>query len=162
MSFLSELHSNICETIKENIPEIITCCASPKMRLELIAPAVFVELESLIKGSDPGTEELSLIGTFEARLVLDRTIKNAELSIRELAINLAYIINKNTWNTSVSPAKIKDISQDCFKPELDAFLVWCVTWAHEFHIGENVWNTGIIQPHNIIINSEESHIGEMS
>ena len=155
--FLKNLQdTKICETIKIGIPEIYTCCSYPRMRCELVAPACFVEVSEFDLGSNPGTEELAVVGQFEARLVVDRTIEDSEFVIRELALKLANLINQNTFESNVSPAKIKSIEPDGFKPELDAFLVWCVTWSHEFHVGENIWTNLDSTPfHKIIINGEK-------
>jgi hypothetical protein len=124
------------------------------MRSELLAPACFVEIESFDVGTNPGTEELALVANFEALIVADRTIENAEFAIRELALKLANLVNHKTWNSSVSPAKIKDIGPDAFKPDLDAYLVWRIAWSHEFHVGENIWGVASVQPHTIFVNGE--------
>lgn len=87
---------------------------------------------------------------------MDRTIDGANLAIRELALKLANLINKNTWNSQVTPAKIKGCNPDAFSPELDAYIVWSVTWTHELHIGENIWSSAAkVLPHKIIVNGEE-------
>lgn len=151
---LHELQSNICEQIKEKIPEIQTCCSYPRMRCELVAPACFVEIESFDVGTDPGTEELAVIANFEARIVVDRTIENSSFAIRELALKFADLINHNTWSSSVTPAKIKACNPDAFSPELDAYLVWNVSWTHELHVGNNIWSTEVVMPHKIILNGE--------
>jgi hypothetical protein len=128
------------------------------MRSELLAPACFVEISSFEIGTNPGTEELALVANFEARIVIDSTIQNSEFAIRELSLKLANLINHNTWNSRVTPAKLKDIGPDAFKPELDAYLVWNINWAHTFHIGENVWGTEAVQPHTILINGEANEL----
>jgi hypothetical protein len=73
-------------------------------------------------------------------------------------LKLANLINRNTWNSRVTPAKLKDIGPDAFKPELDAYLVWNISWIHEFHIGENIWDTEAVQPHTIVINGEANDL----
>ena len=152
---LKNLQRNICEQITSEIPEIQTCCSYPRMRCELVAPACFVEIESFDIGSDPGTEELAVIANFEARIVVDRTIENAGFVIRELALKLASLINYNTWSSRVTPAKVKSCNIDAFSPELDAYLVWSISWIHELHVGENIWKIGGVQPHTITLNGEE-------
>jgi hypothetical protein len=151
---LQTLHSNICERILTGIPGLQTCSSYPRIRYELLAPACFVEIESFEPGTDPGTNELAVIANFSAKIVMDRTVPNSEFAIRELALKLANLINKNTWNSVVSPAKIKDIGPDAFSPELDAYLVWNVGWTHELHVGKNVWlaaETAAL-PHVITVN----------
>jgi hypothetical protein len=162
---LQALHTNICNEILLNILEIQTCSSYPMMRSEpasarsIVAPACFVEISGFDVGTDPGTEELAVVANFEARIVMDRIVENAQFIIRELALKLANLINHNTWNstgsTVVSPAKIKEISQDAFSPELDAYLVWNIGWTHELHVGANVWTTSGILPHKIIVNGED-------
>ncbi|MFP3015665.1 MAG: hypothetical protein ACEY3B_05155 [Wolbachia sp.] len=151
-----DLHNAICTTLKEEISSIQTCEIYPLIRKELIAPAVFVELSSFEKGHDPGTEELALGVRFEARIVIDSTIENAAIIVRTLAVEVARVVNKNTWNMeNVSPGEFISAEIDGFRPELDAYLVWLVEWFHEVHVGKSVWSTGIM-PH--VIEIGEVHV----
>ncbi len=75
--FWSNLHTAICNKLKEEIPAIQTCEVYRAIRREIIAPAVFVELVSLEPGKDPGTEELALRARFEARIVVDGTVEDS-------------------------------------------------------------------------------------
>jgi hypothetical protein len=128
------------------------------MRNEIIAPACFVEIESFDAGTNPGTEELALIANFEALLVIDKTIENAEFAIRELTLKLANLINNNIFSSQISPAKIKDIEPDAFKPDLDAYLVWRIAWTHELHVGENIWCAEAVPPHTIFVNGDPNEV----
>lgn len=60
-----------------------------------------MELSSLEQGKDSGTEELALKARFEARIVIDSTIENAAIIVRELAAEVARVVNKNTWNVKM-------------------------------------------------------------
>ncbi|WP_264328462.1 hypothetical protein [Wolbachia endosymbiont (group A) of Andrena hattorfiana] len=152
-----DLHNAICTTLKEEIPAIQTCEVYPTIRKELVAPALFVELVSLESGKDPGTEELALRARFEARIVIDSTIENAPIIVRSLAAEVARVVNKNTWNVkNVSPGEFISGGGDDFRPELDAYLVWLVEWAHEMHVGESVWSEVGIKLH--IIEIGEVHV----
>ncbi len=125
--FWTDLHQAICTRLKEEILNIQTCEVYPTIRKELLAPAVFVELSSLEKGHDPGTEELALKARFEARIVIDSTIENAAIIVRTLAAEVARVVNKNTWNVkNVSPGEFISGGGDDFRPELDAYLVWLI------------------------------------
>ncbi|MBD0392080.1 hypothetical protein IC220_06600 [Wolbachia endosymbiont of Pentalonia nigronervosa] len=146
-----DLHNAICTTLKREIPAIQTCEVYPTIRKELVAPAVFVELSSFEKGRDPGTEELALRARFEARIVIDSTVENAPIIVRSLAAEVARVINRNTWGMSVSPAEFVSAEVDGFRPELDAYIVWLVEWAHEVHVGKSVWLEEKIQSHKIDI-----------
>ncbi|WP_341813331.1 hypothetical protein [Wolbachia endosymbiont (group B) of Germaria angustata] len=146
------LHNAICTTLKREISIIQTCEIYPSIRKELLAPAVFVELSSLEKGDDPGTEELALKARFEARIVIDSTVENASIIVRSLATEVARVVNKNTWNVkNVSPGEFISGGGDDFRPELDAYLVWMVEWVHTIHVGRSIWKEGKFMPHKIEI-----------
>ncbi len=150
--FWGNLHQAICNKLREEIPAIQTCEVYPTIRREIVAPAVFVELVSLETGKDPGTEELALKARFEARGVVDGTVEDSSVVVRELAAEVARVVNKNTWDVeNVSPGEFISAGGDDFKPELDAYLVWLVEWVHEVHTGQSMWSeTGII-PHIISV-----------
>uniref|UniRef100_A0A3B0IVB8 Phage related protein n=1 Tax=Wolbachia endosymbiont of Aleurodicus dispersus TaxID=1288877 RepID=A0A3B0IVB8_9RICK len=146
-----DLHQAICSTLKEEIPAIQTCEIYPAIRKELLAPAVFVELSSFEKGSDPGTEELALKARFEARIVVDGTVENSSVVVRTLAAEIARVVNKNTWGNNVSPAEFLSAEPDGFRPELDAYSVWLIEWIHSLHIGQSIWKDSDIKQHKIVI-----------
>ncbi|MBA8769817.1 hypothetical protein HCR16_01350 [Wolbachia pipientis] len=150
--FWSNLHTAICNKLREEIPAIQTCEVYPAIRREIIAPAVFVELASLEPGKDPGTEEFALRARFEARIVVDGTVEDSSVVVRSLAAEVARVVNKNTWNVeNVLPGEFLSAEVDNFKPELDAYLVWLVEWVHELYTGQSMWlETGII-PHIISV-----------
>lgn len=146
--FWRDLHQKICTTLKEEIPAIQTCEVYRAVRREIIAPAVFVELASLEPGKDPGTEELALRARFEARIVVDG--RNSSVVVRELAAEVARVVNKNTWNVkNIAPGEFLSAEVDNFRPELDAYLVWLVEWTHELHLGKSIWEKGKIKAHRI-------------
>ncbi len=150
--FWKDLHQKICTMLKEEIPEIQTCEVYPTIYREIKAPAVFVELVSLEAGKDPGTEELALRARFEARVVVDGTVEDSSVVVRELAAEIARVVNRNTWGVeNISPGEFLSAEVDDFKPELDAYLVWLVEWTHELHIGESIWSEAGIIPHIISV-----------
>ncbi|MFT4314835.1 MAG: hypothetical protein AB3P11_07225 [Wolbachia pipientis] len=147
-----DLHQAICTKLKEEISAIQTCEIYPSIRKELVAPAVFVELSSLEKGDDPGTEELALKARFEARIVVDSTVENASIIVRSLATEVAKVVNKNTWNVeNVSPGEFISGGGDDFRPELDAYLVWLIEWVHYLHVGKSIWLGTEVISHTIEI-----------
>ncbi|MFP3027254.1 MAG: hypothetical protein ACEY3L_13855 [Wolbachia sp.] len=149
---LTELQKAICRILKKEISAIQTCEVYPTIRKEQLAPAVFVELSGFEKEHDPGTEELALRARFEARIVVDGTVEDSSVVVRELAAEVARVVNKNTWNVeNISPAEFLSAEIEGFRPELDAYLVWMVEWVHEVHLGKSIWSgTGII-PHTISV-----------
>ncbi|EAL58203.1 conserved hypothetical protein [Wolbachia endosymbiont of Drosophila ananassae] len=53
---------------------------------------------------------------------------------------------------NVSPGEFISGGGDDFRPELDAYLVWMVDWAHELHVGRSIWEVSKIKPHLIDVN----------
>ncbi|ORC44440.1 hypothetical protein B2G74_33045 [Burkholderia sp. A27] len=49
---------------------------------------------------------------------------------------IACAVHAQTWGVPVTPARLVQIGDDPFKPELDAYLVWLVEWTHEFDLGD--------------------------
>lgn len=147
---IRNLLSNIrTEILKQ--PDIRSCEVYPGPRTIIEAPAVFLEIDSYSSGEDPATGELALIANVEARIVVDSTIKNAELVCQTLACNVANLAHLNSFDCEVSPAMISGISRDEFHADLDAFVCWKITWTHQFHIGVSVWLESGPQPHIINI-----------
>lgn len=147
---MKKLLESIKNTILEN-EQIQSCLIYPNPRGEVIAPVVFLEITNYGIGDDPATGELSLTANVEARLVVDSTIDNAEISCQSLACEIANLIHLNSFGCEVSPAKFSGITRDFFKPDFDMYICWLIEWSHEFHIGNSVWNKVGIQPHTLII-----------
>jgi hypothetical protein len=123
------------------------------VRAEVIAPAVFLEIANYGIGSDPATEQLSLVANVEARVVVDSTIEDAEIVCQSLACEIANVAHLNSFGCKISPAKVSGISRDFFKPDFDMYVCWLVEWSHEMHCGNSVFDEIGITPHTI-------HIGE--
>ena len=158
---------NLLTSIKNTIladENFKSCLISPNARgvigdrdSEIVAPAVFLEVANYSTGSDPATEELSLIANIEARVVVDSISENAELVCQNLACKIASIAHLNSFGCKVSPAKISGISRDSFKPDFDPYICWLVEWSHEFHVGNSVWKESGLPPHILHINNEVIH-----
>lgn len=151
MKPLEDLQQSIQNIIKQEMPAIVTCDLYPSIRKAIPAPAVFIELSSIEPGQDPGTGELAVIVTIEARIVIDNHVEQAELQIQNLAADLARLVHRNQWGLEVSPAEFISATPDAFKADLDAYLVWQVTWQHQLHLGEAIWKDSDIAAHTIYV-----------
>ncbi|GFQ94788.1 spike protein [Trichonephila clavata] len=101
---------------------------------------------------DADGKELALKVRFEARIVVDGTVEDSSVVVRELAAEVARVVSKNTWNMkNIAPGEFLSAEVDDFKPELDAYLVWLVEWTHEVHTGQSMWSETGIKPHIIEI-----------
>ncbi len=79
------------------------------------------------------------------------TIHIISIVVRELATEVARVVNKNTWDVeNVSAGEFISAGGDDFRPELDAYLVWMVEWVHEVHVGKSIFSGGVT-PHTIEI-----------
>ena len=130
MSILTDLHHAIVNELTTKIEGIETSGFYPKIREEITAPAVFVDMVSLEPGQDPGTGEVAYIARFEARFMVG-TSDEANLQVRELAAEGGRIIYKNSFGLNVKAAELLSVGNDGFNPELDAYEVWIVEWEHE-------------------------------
>ena len=145
---------NLLTSIKNTIladESFKSCLIYPNARGDIVAPAVFLEIANYSTGSDPATEELSLIANIEVRVVVDSISENAELVCQSLACQIANIAHLNSFGCNVTPAKISGISRDSFKPDFDPYICWLVEWSHEFHCGESVWKEDGVRPHILVI-----------
>lgn len=150
MSIITDLHHAITEAITSGIEGIKTSGFYPKIRGEIEAPAVFVDMVSLEPGQDPGTGEVAYIARFEARCMVG-TSEEANLQVRELAAEVGRIVYKNSFGLEVKAAELFSIGNDGFNPELDAYEVWLVEWAHEIHLGESIWTNDGVCPEKIYV-----------
>ena len=150
---IQQLLSNIQEEILR-LQGIESCFIYPAPRCDLAAPAICLEVAGFSSGNDPATGELALNINLEARIIIDSTIENAEISCQTLACNVANLVHLNTFNCAVSPGEVTGISRDSFKPEFDAFVCWMVEWSHQFHIGNSVWLESGATPHLLHINRD--------
>lgn len=131
MNNLTQLQHAIQATIQRELPEISTCQWYPVIRKTIKAPAVLLELADIFPADNVGTGELSLQLRFEARIVMDYRIPESVLATQQLAVQLAALIEANTWGCEVMPAHFLQASSDAFRPELDAYSVWVVMWQQE-------------------------------
>ncbi len=148
---IQNLLNNVKSTILLN-PSIQSCFIYSHTRSEVLAPAVFLEIAGYTKGSDPATEQLSLSANFEARVVVDSTIENHEITCQVLAQSLAHSIHLNSFGCDVTPAVVKGITRDFFKPEFDFYTCYLIEWSHEFHVGSSIFDEVSSPIHTIIIN----------
>ncbi|MFM0647241.1 hypothetical protein PQR14_23200 [Paraburkholderia bryophila] len=122
--------------LRGRLPDITPIDAYPRIGKRIPTPSIAVELSEMEPGHDPGTGQTSLIGRFQARAIVDPLERNADLAVRRLAARIACAVHGETWGVPVTPAKLVQIGDDPFKPELDAYLVWLVEWTHEFDAGD--------------------------
>lgn len=172
---LDKLHAAIEADIKAKFPALRTVefyrgeGNDHDDRKVLPVPACLLELTEMdaSEPDDPGTEQLAVIATFEAELLIRFTEPNAKRSIRKLAAAFAAWLHNRRWTNPDNPAKklptgpcmVVGAYKDDFsgmmagqrdKP-LDQFEVWKVEWRQKIHLGEGVWNDDGITPSEVYL-----------
>ena len=134
---LSELHTAIFDHLTAALPGVHVLPPYPDIRRAIKAlPALIVELTGLEPGDDPGTGEVALIGRFTGHVIVDPNLPEANMRVREIAIALARELNRQDFGLPIGIARLADMGEDGFSPDLDSYLVWAVEWTHSFNQGE--------------------------
>ncbi|MGQ5522645.1 hypothetical protein ACUHMQ_05210 [Chitinimonas sp. PSY-7] len=134
---ITQLHETIVAHLQSRLPSL-QVCAYPDLQARVQLPLLVIELSEFEPGDDPGTGQLALIATMQARLILDPTSPDAELHIRQLAARVGAEIHRAmNFGLPITPARIRQIGPDGFsRAELDGYLIWLIEWVHELDIGE--------------------------
>ncbi|QKN87907.1 putative tail completion protein [Acinetobacter phage vB_AbaP_Alexa] len=108
-------------------------------------PALLLEVSELEPNpeGDPGTEQLSVIARFEARVVVNfRTVKG-KIEAAKIAGAVAAFMHKERHFHRVKgcPVTVDAIVSDAFYPDLDRFNVWRVDFSCIAWLGESVWTS---------------------
>lgn len=150
---LDQVHDGIVAAIQAKFPTLQTVECYREDRKSLPTPACLVELTEMeAPEDDPGTEQLAMLATFEALLVMRPrgTGINPKLEIRRMAAAFAAFARLQRWGCPVGPAKVLAAHPSDFEPELDQYEVWRVEWQQVLHLGETVWTDTGTQPTEVL------------
>lgn len=149
---LDALHTAICARIKAEIPDFVTVEAYREDRKNLPVPACLIDLIEMEPDpdADPGTSQLSVIGRFEALIIIGRRDPKKEMAVRRLAARVALLTRTERWGQRVGAGYPIACEPDAFSPELDQFAVWRVEWAQPFEIGASIWNNDGALPTDVL------------
>lgn len=139
---LDRLYAAIEHGLRQHLPELQTVATWPEMdeRTSFALPALFLELAELEPGTDKGTGQVSLIGKFEARIVLGAECARHNHQAAHMAAQLAVLLRAQYWGLEdLEPALFVQAVPDWTKPQLDGYTVWLVEWTHELLLGEEEW-----------------------
>lgn len=146
---LAVLHDAIVADIKAQFPTLATVEFYRDDRKNLPKPACLLSMTEF-EGSpddDPGTEQLAVMMTFEAELIIGFNSLKAKQNIRVLAASFAAWLHKRRWTNPAGltpklptgPCIVSGAYPDDFQPELDQFEVWRIEWQQLVHLGDTVW-----------------------
>ena len=148
---LDTIHNAMVQELKK-IKGVNTCEAYPKIKKKIVLPAILIELAEMKDGTDPGTGELSLVTRWEARTIIDSTHIASGFNVRNLVATVALkIFQASTFGLKITPAIIIDVGPDEFTPEIIGYNSWVVSWEHEIHLGESIWDGIGARPTNIYL-----------
>ncbi|QND83771.1 Uncharacterized protein ChrSV_1544 [Chromobacterium vaccinii] len=136
---IARLQKTIETRLQEALAPAVEVELYPQLVDGMSLPRVALELDEFAPGADPGNNQLALIATMQARVILDPNQEGAEVLIRQLAARVALEIHRahGFGLEYVAPAKIRRLVPDGFsRPELESYLVWLVEWTHEIDIGD--------------------------
>ncbi|VVO85622.1 hypothetical protein PS903_02000 [Pseudomonas fluorescens] len=136
---LDQLYSAIEQHLREALPAVQYVATCPDIRDRVALPAVFLELAELEPGRDIGTGETTLVGKFEARVIVAPEQAHHQQKAAHLAAQIAVLLRMQNWGLAVEPAEFIQASQDWTKPELDGYTVWVVEWTQQIYLGEIEW-----------------------
>lgn len=153
---LDVLHDAIVADIKAAFPQFATVEFYDENRKELPKPACLLELVEMdtIRDEDPGTEQLCVMATFEAQLVIDFRTPKAKRAISFLAAGLAAWLRMRRWTnySGTTPklptgeALVIGAYRDDFRAigmqrsqDLEQYEVWRVEWQQRIHLGNTIW-----------------------
>lgn len=138
---LDALHDASAASIAAAFPIFKTVEAYRADRKSLPVPACLLSLIDMEPDPDhdPGTEQLAVVASFEAQLILGFRRDEVERAVRKLAGAVAAHIHQQRWGQPVDAAQVMSISPDDFDPELDRYVVWRIEWQHVIHLGVSVF-----------------------
>jgi len=129
-------------------------------------PACLLELTEFehIPDDDPGTEQIAVMASFEAEIIISFRTDRPKHAVRLLAANLAAWLHKRRWNDASNPGKkiptgealVGGAYKDDFTgrgagqrdADLPQFEIWRVEWQQRLHLGTGVWNDEGTTPGN--------------
>lgn len=160
---LAVLHDQIVADIKAQFPQLQTVEFYREDRKSVPLPACLLELTEMeaLPDDDPGTEQLCVMASFEAELIVSFRTPQAKQSIRLLAAALSAWLRMRRWSNPDDPTKklptgealVVGAYQDDYRvmnaqrdQDLPQFEVWRVEWQQRINLGESVWTDEGVTP----------------
>ncbi|MDA3922757.1 MAG: hypothetical protein PF501_19075 [Salinisphaera sp.] len=149
---LDALFDAIVASISARFPDLITVQDHIEDRTQISMPACLIEMADCDTSDvvDPGSEQLELVATFEARIIIGFRTDTAKREIRKLATALAAHIRLQRWGVPCGEAQVIAVEPDAFDPDMDRYEVYRVEWRQPIIIGESIWNNDGIIPTTVL------------
>lgn len=139
---LTQLVNGVAQTLATKIAGMATVSAFPQIGKRIRLPALLIDIDQLEPGEDPGTGELAMKASIQAYIVVDPVVGNAQALVKELAARVAMAGIHENWGVPVAPAKLVQIGDASFRPELNGYETWLVEWTNDIRLGTEIdWQT---------------------
>lgn len=157
---LDALFDAIRHSIAAQFPVLVSVRDHIDDRHGVPAPALIFEMSDCEPGDtvDPGTDQLELLATFEADLIIGFRTAHAKRTIRKLATSIAQHIHLNRWGVPCGAAEVVAVEPDAFDPELDQYEVFRIEWRQPIIIGQSIWTNDGTLP-TIVLGSDVPDTG---
>lgn len=136
---LAELHDAITSTLQVAMPDVVHVEAFPDLQARFNVPALFFGLTEFRPGPDTGTGKTAVHGKFSALILIDAVHQHAPLQCMWIATRLATVLRGQYWGLDFVDCAENVQAEPTSNPQLEAFVVWNVSWTQVFHLGEAEW-----------------------
>lgn len=151
---LTQLVNGVAQTLSVKITGMATISAFPDIGKRIRLPALLIDIDQLEPGDDPGTGELALKVSIQCYVVIDPTAGNAQALVKDLAARVAVAGMNENWGVPVAPAKLIQLGDASFRPELLGYETWLVEWTNDIRLGAEIdWQTYADPESNLIFDS---------
>lgn len=151
---LTQLVNGVAQTLAGKISGMATVAAFPQIGKRIRLPAILIDIDQLDPDNDPGTGELALKASVQAYIVVDPAVGNPLALVKELAARVAVAGTHENWGVPVAPAKLIQLGDASFRPELLGYETWLVEWTNDIRLGAEIdWQTYADPESNLIFDS---------
>ena len=136
-----QLHADIIARLGADITGLATLAAYPDLQQVVPLPAVLIDMDSLAP-DEFGDATVGFRAMFTAYCIVDPTLSDAEMQVRNLAAEVAIRVvqERNFGNADVVEAvELLTIGPNDWKPELMGYQVWGVHFMLGVSAGEGYW-----------------------
>lgn len=133
---LEQLHDAIACTIKAGMPDLLHVEAFPDLERRFRVPALFFGLTEFKPGIDTGTGKTAVNGRFQALVLVNSVNPHAPLQCMWIATRLATLLRGQYWDLDFTEEPEGVHAEPTAHPQLEAFVVWSVSWTQVFHVGD--------------------------
>ena len=83
----------------------------------------------------PDNGQIALTLFCDVLVVVSQTHDNPQRLVRDAAVALHIGIQNSNFDTTVMPARVVDVDEDAFVPELDDYAVWRISFTQRAVVG---------------------------